>query len=419
MTKIILTVLFIGFAGMSVFAQDETRETFNEYQLDSLKYDERNLPPGRFQTLAGQFYPNWEPHLGKGLLQLPKYFQWKQKLSSKGFDYLIIITPEFQYGNLNSKWHGNTEQDLIMQWRITENENSYSKFLFWGANILRLTSTTPTQMSEGNGLTVETIGGADAEVLWMIGTFYFEQALFKQRLKITAGHLFTNLFLATNKYLIDDRETYINELLNSPAGVQWTSQKSLGIRLQYDADLFYGIIGFQDQKSDPRYPSFSSFADGKFVYYLEGGFTPNVMTNHSGKYSVTVNYSTADAQGPEGYGIIINAQQDFSNNLGVFGRFGQSFKRFGTWDNAWAVGLALNKPFGWDYDQISLAYLQGDPSNPSITKKDKGFSLYYKVLLTYRTDFTIDTQYYFERSIADNGDNRQAFLIAGRLRFML
>ena len=419
MTKQFLIMSLICFVGVSVFAQDETKKIFNEFQLDSITYDVKNLPPGKFQSLTDQFYPNWEPHLGKGLLPLPKYYQWKQKLSSKGFDYLVIITPEFQYGALNGKWHGNSEQDLIMNWRIAENKNSYSKIMFWGANILRLTSTTPTQMSEENGLTVETIGGADAEVLWMIGTFYFEQALFQQRLKLRAGHLFTNITLSINKYLIDDRETYINEILNTPAGVQWASQKSLGMQVQYDGDLFYGITGFQDQKSDPRYPSLSSFADGKFVYYLEGGFTPNETTNHSGKYSVTLNYNTADEKGPEGYGIVINAQQDFSNNLGVYGRYGQSFKRFGTWDNAWAVGLALNKPFGWDYDQISLAYLQGDPSNPSITKKDKGFSLYYKVLLTYRLDFTIDTQYYFERSLADTGDNGQAFLVAGRLRFML
>ena len=415
MTRFLFVVLGVFLWSTGALAQSPSE--FRDYESDSIQYSSQKVPPGRFQVLSGQFYPNWQPHFGKGLFPLPKYYQWKQRLSSKGFDYLVIISPEFQIGSKGGKVHANSEQDFIWQWRVVENENAYSKFLFWGLNIYRFTDVTPSEMSNAQGLTVETIGGADARSFWMLGTFFFEQALLRQRLKLRIGHLFTNLFYATNKYMIDDRDTFINGLLNAPSGVQWTSQKSLGMMVQYDTDKFYGIVGFQDQKSDPRYPSFSSFAEGKFVYLAEVGFTPNTSSiNASGKYSLTFSYNTKDTSGPAGYGLVLNAQQDVSEQVGIYGRYGQSFDRFTDWKNTFAVGIAYNQPFGWHYDQISLAYLQGNPSNTNLSKDDKGFNFYWKWLLTYRMDFTLDAQYYFERSKAAETDSDNVFLIAGRLR---
>ena len=45
--------------------------------------------------------------------------------------------------------------------------------------------------------------------------------------------------------------------------MQWTSQKSLGFLFVYQTDTFYSLAGFQDKKSDPRYPDFDSFFDGQ------------------------------------------------------------------------------------------------------------------------------------------------------------
>ena len=64
-----------------------------------------------------------------------------------------------------------------------------------------------------------------------------------------------------------------------------------------------------------------------------------------------------------------------------------------------------------NYEQITKRQKRGIQA--------KSFIFIGKVLLTYRAEFTIDTQYYFERSKAVIEDNRQAFLIAARLRFKL
>ncbi|MBB3700547.1 carbohydrate porin [Flammeovirga yaeyamensis] len=410
----ILITLFFLLVIQSVFAQKAERKEL--YKLDSAKYSDDNFPPGRFQILSGQFYPNWEPHLGKGLLPLPKYYQWKQKLSSKGIDYLLVFSPEYQLGTKGGALHGNSEQDVIISWRVAENENSYSKFLFWGLNVYRFTGTTPSELSAEQGLTVGTIGGADAKSFWMLGTFFFEQGLLKHKLKLRVGHLFTNMLYATNKYMADDRDTFINGILNSPEGVQWTSQKSLGFNFQYDFGKFYVMGGFQDQKSDPRYPNFNSFLDGDYVYLGEVGYTPNRGTNHEGFYSLTMNYNTAYDNVSSGYGLLFNFHQDINSVIGVYGKYGQSFERFGYFKRAYAAGLAVNGPFGWDYDQISIAYLNGDPSDPTLNNSDQGINMYYKWLLTYRTDFTVDAQYYFDRSKALPTDRDNAFLIGMRLR---
>lgn len=410
----------MGIFPLSSWAQKtDIKKEYSTFQKDSILYHDKQVPPGRFQVMTGQYYPNWKPHLGKGFLQLPDYYRWKQKLSSQGLDYLFMISPVAQYGNQSNSWHSNVEFDLLGQWRLKETNESYSHINFWFFNITRLTAVTTRDMSIGNGLTVNTIGGIDTEVLWMIGTLYYEQGILDKQLKFRAGHLFTNFTLALNKYMVDDRETYLNGLINAPTGVQWTSHKSLGFQVQWDQPLWYGIVGFQDQNGDPRYPDFQSFTMGNYVYYTELGFTPWKGSTTNGKYSVTINYNSQDDQGPSGHGVVLNVQQDLTNHLAFFGRYGQSFQRVGQFDNAFATGLAINKPFGWDYDQISFAYLQGNPSNPSLKKQDKGFNIYYKFLLTYRTDFSIDFQYYFERSLTEEGNNNPAVLLAGRLRFIL
>jgi len=153
-------------------------------------------------------------HFGSDPLVKIRDSQWRERLTDKGWDFVFMVSPEMQ----------TDEQDLYVQWRVQENKASYHRFNLWAFNIASFTNITPEDMSSLNGLSVETIGGAKDIDLWGLGNFHYEYASFDKQLKVKLGHLFTNMNYSSNKYMEDDRKTFMNSVLNSPVGIQWTSK---------------------------------------------------------------------------------------------------------------------------------------------------------------------------------------------------
>ena len=83
--------------------------------------------------------------------------------------------------------------------------------------------------------------------------------------------------------------------------------------------------------------------------------------------------------------------------------------------DAFAGGVAWNAPLGFARDRIALGYLQAQ-SKDSRLPADKGLNAYWKWQLTDSTDFTVDLQYYFQRSKAEPGDDDNAVLLGLRAR---
>jgi len=195
-------------------------------------------------------------------------------------------------------------------------------------------------------------------------------------------------------------------------------EKSLGVLGRLDGKNTYASAGFQDQKSDPKFPDFSSFKDGNFVYLVESGFTPNKGKKNEGKYSATLSYSDAQLQKEAGYGMVVNFFQDLRDDWAVYGRYGRSYESFGDFEYATALGIAHNSPLGRQSDQVSVAAFEAKPSDPGLKQKDKGISAYWKWQFTETLDLTLDLQYFFERSKAPADSEENVLLTGLRVRFV-
>jgi len=144
--------------------------------------------------------------------------------------------------------------------------------------------------------------------------------------------------LGTNKYLNDDRYSFLNTVLSANQGVPWfDGSRGLGAMVSVQNDWFYMSGGFQDAKAGQEKIDFDSFKDGKFVYLGELGITPAFGTKQKGEYKITVGY-TDDLRG--------NSKKKRAYRLGFDHERSPGFFRY--LRTVWCLPTILG-PGGWRY----------------------------------------------------------------------
>ena len=404
-----ISVLLLALS-QSIAAIGQSAKTDSLIQLNGLE--------GKFEVLTDGIYPNKDPHFGKGLLPLPDYYNWKRKISAKwGLDYVLTLSPIFQYVPKNGNTTGNVENDLIGNWRIIENEKSKANISFWFLHAYNFTELTTSDFSKQEGLTLETnLGDIPYQNYVSIMALWWEQSFIEKKLLFRIGHINSNMVWGNNTYINDDRHSFMNTVSSSQQGTSWVGNRSLGFQVSYFESQYYIAGGFQDANSDQRYPDFSALFDGPVTLHFEMGWTPTFTTG-SGKYSLTVS-SVQNPDGAYNYSFLLNMRQEIiKGKLGVFTRFGTQSKAVSTpVKSALTTGVYVNNVFDYSSDAVGLAYVNAK-SVDSASDRDQGFEVFYRMLLTDRLDATLDAQYFFEVSNSNVGANTLVSSI--RLRFIL
>lgn len=379
-----------------------------------------NPPQGPFRSLTDDIFPTTKPHFGDDL-SFTNYYQWKRKISAEnGFDFVITNAPIFQVGSNKTKVYFDNELDILAQWRLFENEQTEGKFFFWLQYVQTFSNPTGKFAASQNLVTLPNAGATDPkQYVIAVSALWWEQSLFGGHLSYRIGQLYAPSLWATNKYLGDDRITFMNSVLSTSQGANWPS-RGVGATVTLGNDSVYASVGFQDATANQNGFDFTSFGDGRFFYLAEVGYTPKLSGIHEGAYRATVSYidrtsnKNTESDRP-GWSMILSAQQDFSEYFGVFAIYRQSWERYtsGVYSTVGA-GVVFNQPFGWDDDQVGIGYFYANPTNPDF-RDENGLEMYYKLQLTHRLELTPSMQIYFTPARNDG-----MIVVPGlRLRYVL
>lgn len=377
-------------------------------------------PEGKFRPLTDDIFPTTDPHFGDDL-SFKNYYQWKREISAKyGFDFVLLNAPIYQLGSKKSKNYFDNELDFLAQWRLFETDKTEGKFFFWLQYVQTFSQPTGRFAASQNLLTLPNAGATDPrQHVVAVSALWWEQSLAEGHFSYRIGQLYAPSLWGNNKYLGDDRVTFMNSVLSTTQGVNWPS-RGIGATVTLNNDLFYASAGVQDATANQNGLDLSSLGDSGFFYLGEIGYTPKINNEHEGTYRLMVSYidktgDEAELENRKGWGMILSLQQDFSEQLGFFGIYRQSWGRFtsGVYSAAGA-GLVINKPFGWDDDQVGFGYFYANPTNREF-RDENGLEIYYKLQLTHRLEVTPSVQLYITPA-----RNQGMILTPGlRLRYVL
>ena len=382
-------------------------------------------PVSRFDSLTDSIYATSDPLLSDRL-SFPENYEWKRELSGNlGFDYVLLNTPLFQAGSVDGKVYGDNELDLFLQWRAFDNTQSAGKIFFWGLWVQTFTDLPSGAFAKSQGLRSFPNGGAtdpDKSVV-APSALWWEQEFKPVGITYRVGQLYAPTLFGSNSYLGDDRATFMNTILSTNQGTPWAGgNRGLGAMVSLDRDEFYASLGFQDAKGDQKS---LDFADGKFAYLGELGWTPTFDGEHQGNYKVTVGYVDQTSIGNDpanqsGWGGTLSAQQDISDAYGFFGILRRSYGRvISNTDTAAGVGFTLKKPLGRVDDMLGTGAFYSKPfENGNGTFRDEyGIEAFWNIQLTPRLQFSPDMQLYLQPGRVNQ--NGQVFVAGFRFQYVL
>jgi hypothetical protein len=380
---------------------------------------------GKFRLLTDDIFPTVKPHLS-GALSFEDYYQWKRKLSvDNGLDFLLVNAPIYQFGSNNSESFLDNEMDFFVQKRFLEESNWAGQLFFWGVYVQTFSELPSGQFADSQNLISFPNGGAtdpDQSVV-AISALWWEQQLASKKISYRVGQLYAPALWGTNKYLGDDRYSFMNTVLSTNQGVPWAGgSRGVGATATYQSDWISMSAGFQDAKGDQKNIDFSSFSDGKFMYLGEMSFDPHIYEQGAGSYKFTVGYNDATGSGTgvserDGWGITLSGRQDFPDNFGLFAIYRRSWEREVNGAKATAgAGVVFTEPFGWSNDWLGVGYFYADPSNAQY-QDEHGVEAYWRMQLTHRLELTPDVQVYLTPAKDTEDDISVVFGL--RLRYLL
>jgi len=411
---IALTVL-LGFAQPAIGAGGEDGE-------------KPGPPFSNFETLTDQFFPTTMVHLSDRL-SFSKYVDWKRRLSSRrGIDYILLNTPIFQVGSEDGETYLDNEMDLYFHWRLIENDRTTGKIYFWGVWVQTFSDLPSIAFARSQGLVTFPNGGrTDPNKSFVApSSLWWEQTFERIGVTYRVGQLFAPALWGANKYLGDDRSTFMNTAFSTDQGAPWSSaSRGLGAMARVGVRSFYAALGFQDSKADPTRIDFSSFGDAHFVYLGEVGFTSNFVGKSPGNYKLNFGYVDGQDSGSapdqrSGWGVIVSATQDIKEDYGLFAIYRHSWDRYvDNIEAAATAGFVWKKPLGWVDDRLGIGGLWAKPRNTGAEaqRNEFGIEAFWRLQLTHRLDLTPDLQLYLQPGASDRDD--PVVVLGLRLRYVL
>lgn len=329
----------------------------------------------------------------------------------------LDVTPLAQYSPTAGKANANTEVDIIGSFRLIEEQNGVlgdTRLAFWVLGNATLFGSPSTHALSQRARQLWDINDGDApepSVLLAMAALEQNLRIGDGGMTLRLGKLYPGNELAASDYYGDDRGTFFSQMIASDISGRWFDRIGLGTSISYQGPHWFGGALIADATAEHALLDVSSLRDGDYLIAGEVGVQLPVAGRRS-RFSVVPYHIDRTTDFSAEKGLVLSVQQDLTIAAGgapadavLFGRFttrtgGNPLNkeardeakptRYGGF-----AGLALNRPFGWENQQIGLAYMQGAPSwtfERNGFGDQRGVEAYWKIAPGAHTDVTVDVQ---------------------------
>lgn len=231
---------------------------------------------------------------------------------------------------------------------------------------------------------------------------------------MNVGQIEVPTFFDGNSYANNDRDQFIAQV--------WTKSIrsnvnifGLGAALSLQPnDSFYVRAGFVDANSNGENPKYSTFKRGEYIYLAELGLTPDIPGWGKGIYRISPYEADKGETGPQGRGVTVSFEQEIPWDAALWLRGGVSDHRRNEFERFLGGGVVFTNPFGFNRDQVGLAFGWGRPDDKSGRRNTYLGEAYWRFQLTDRLEFTPDIQVHLQPA---NRKGRDATFV-GSLRLL-
>ncbi len=350
-------------------------------------------------------------------------------------EFSVLYTPIIQRSVRSSETNANAELDLIGRFRLSSgNTGTWGEthLSFWALGNHTLGGTISAgAFSRRSGLLWDSNDGDAPDPDWLLGIFALQQEF---RIGATSGQvelgkIYPGLTLASLPYAGDDRDSFMSQIISSDAAGRWFDRIGIGASFSVRQNLWFANLLVSDATAQDRGFDFETIKDGSNLYALELGVTPTIAGRASRVSLMPYVINSSDEFSRE-RGLVLILSHDLTTGgaeglapLVLFGRYtlrtggepltanarddAKSLKRGGF------VGLALNRPFGRDMQQIGIALMHGSPSK---TAMSNGFGSQTGVETYWKTSFGKSAEFTTGLQVIDRGAMGLEFIPGLRLK---
>lgn len=283
------------------------------------------------------------------------------------------FTPLSQYAIQSGEDTGSYELDVIGSLLVFEGGSSLGagRVVFFARaldNIGGLQSAS--EMAENAGLLWPTNDVDVSEFTGSIPLLAWSQRLAGDRLRISAGKLWPQLFFVKQRLTGDNPSGFMSQLISNDMAARYYDLTGLGVFAEYSGTRWFVRGSFSDAQSDREF-DLSSFTAGHWSWVAEGGWK---RQGSNGTTSLSLLISsvddTLDVEGETAHSFAFSHDLAGSKHS-LFGRY--TYRRGGApltergisiakpLDRSAFVAWAWDQPFGLDRHLLAAALLYGEP----------------------------------------------------------
>jgi hypothetical protein len=243
-----------------------------------------------------------------------------------------------------------------------------------------------------------------------------------ERLAIAVGQ-FSFFNFDSNDYLADQQINFVNSIFSSNGSSSYAAT-GIGAYLQFNATKTLQIlIGEQSiNKDDSGKRPASGFSNSPYSHLGYIQWKPQFKNLGAAQYSLTLYDVPAMEDKTASKGWSLNAMQNISDSWAIFARANASQDQANNSKRSYALGVALNNPFGRDAgDQIGLAFgslnQKAHLLNRALEHKQDTLEAYCTINLLPGLFLTPDIQYIHNPAFAPQRNHASIFSLRTMLVF--
>jgi hypothetical protein len=343
-----------------------------------------------------------------------------EEAADEGQDFVqVALTPLYQTALRADESTGNFEVDLIGALTLLERDNDQTfgsaSLVFWVFSVDNFGDMeSTTDFAKKAGLLWPTNDVAVTDSFTAIGVFAWQQQLWQDRFTLHAGKLFVGNFVSESPYTASNTETFMSRVISNDMAGRYFDTIGLGAQLQYNSDNWFATGGFADATAGDEF-DFDTFYNGDWTVYGEAGYRANRSRPGISVVSALVTSAAATSTLKSQRSITAAFTYEFGgkgSEYAVFGRYtfadggegraSESAEAALPLENGGFVGVAWNKPFGRDTQQIGAALMYGEPT---ALRRSQGFDDQYGIESYWKVDVTSWLRVTVDMQIVNNVDN--------------
>ena len=336
-----------------------------------------------------------------------------EEAADEGQDYMeVALTGIYQSALRAGEDTGNFEVDIMGAKTLLHRDSNQTlgsgSLVYWVFSVDNFGDMQSTgDFATKAGLLWPTNDVSVSESFTAFGVFAWQQELWQDRFILHAGKLFVGNFVAESPYTASNTETFMSRVISNDMAGRYFDTMGLGVQLQYKGDRWFATAGFADATASNEF-DFNTFVKGDWTVYGEAGYRigrsqPGVsvvsaLVTSAAETSTLNSQQTVTAAfthefGGDGSDYALFGRYTFGD--GGEGKTAESADSAVPLDNGGFVGLAMNKPFGRNSDQIGVALMYGEPADHRRFQgfdDQYGIEAYWKFPLFDWLYFTADLQ---------------------------